>query len=327
MKYFYFLLILGFVSCQNQPKIHNIQGFAQGSTYSITYISNQPIEGIQKQVDSIFEQIDASMSTYKENSLISKINQGQNVPVDFHFKNVLLMSQKIYAQSQGYFDPTIGTLIDAWGFGKNEHHQKPSPTKVDSLLLQVGMDKIFLSEDDFIQKKSKNIQLNFNAIAQGYTCDVIADFFKTKDIHHFIVEVGGEMVISGKNITQQKPWKIGIDNPLQQPDTPREIIETIEVENVGIATSGNYRKVWQDAQGNKFVHTINPQTGYPEATDILSATVLAPTAMQADAYATTIMAMGKQKAEIFLQQYPELKVLLLYSDNQQNVAKKWINTP
>lgn len=327
MRYICFFLIFGLISCQNQFQIYTIHGVAQGSTYAITYVNNHSVEGMQRQIDSILLQIDMSMSIYREESLISQINKGKNIPIDVHFKNVLLVSEQIYHQTQGYFDPTIGVLIDAWGFGKTEHRKAPSLSRIDSLLRQVGMDKISLSQNGIVQKKNQNLQLNFNAIAQGYTCDVIADFFKSKGIYNFIVEVGGEMVVSGKNLVKNKSWKIGIDSPLQKPQEPRQIIETIEIEHGGIATSGNYRKIWQDSLGRKYVHTINPKTGYPQQTDILSATVIAPSAIQADAYATAIMAMGMKKAEVFLNQHPELKVLLLYDDPQQNIAKKWINSP
>ena len=270
-------------------------------------------------IDSILQVIDLSMSTYIDNSLISKINRGENLPIDPHFEKVFSASFDIYLQSKGAFDPSIGQLINAWGFGKKENHTPPTQKQIDSLLALTGMDKVHYIDTPrgaFIRKDNPNIQLNFNAIAQGYTSDVIAEYFLSKQISNFIVEVGGELVIHGRNTLKNKPWRIGIDNPLQKPDEDREIVATVELTDCGLATSGNYRKLWTDSiSGQKYVHTINPKTGRPQPSNLLSATVIAPSAMLADGYATTLMALGGiEKAKDFLVQHKELKAVLLYSD-------------
>lgn len=320
MKYLYTLCIAVLVTaCGMTPKenIYYIKGEAQGTTYSITYIAKAPVE--KAAIDSILQIIDLSMSTYIDNSLISKINKGENLPIDPHFEKVLSASMDIYKQSNGSFDPSIGQLINAWGFGKKENHIPPTQKQIDSLLALTGMDKVHYIDTPrgaFIRKDNPNIQLNFNAIAQGYTSDVIADYFRSKQISNFIVEVGGELAIYGKNILKNKPWRIGIDNPLQKPDEDREIVATVELTDCGLATSGNYRKLWTDSlTGQKYVHTINPKTGRPQPSNLLSATVIAPSAMLADGYATTLMALGGiEKAKDFLAQHKELKAVLLYSD-------------
>ncbi|WP_311328123.1 FAD:protein FMN transferase [Capnocytophaga gingivalis] len=320
MKYLYTLCIAVLVTaCGTTPKenIYYIKGEAQGTTYSITYIAKAPVE--KAAIDSILQVIDLSMSTYIDNSLISKINKGENLPIDPHFEKVLSASMDIYKQSNGSFDPSIGQLINAWGFGKKENHTPPTQKQIDSLLTLTGMDKVHIvttGEGVFVKKDNPNIQLNFNAIAQGYTSDVIADYFLSKQISNFIVEVGGELAIYGKNILKDKPWRIGIDNPLQKPEEDREIIATVELTDCGLATSGNYRKLWMDSiSGQKYVHTINPKTGRPQPSNLLSATVIAPSAMLADGYATTLMALGGiEKAKDFLAQHKELKAVLLYSD-------------
>lgn len=320
MKYLYTLCIAVLVTaCGTTPKenIYYIKGEAQGTTYSITYIAKAPVE--KAAIDSILQVIDLSMSTYIDNSLISKINKGENLPIDPHFEKVLSASMDIYKQSNGSFDPSIGQLINAWGFGKKENHTPPTQKQIDSLLTLTGMDKVHIvttGEGVFVKKDNPNIQLNFNAIAQGYTSDVIADYFLSKQISNFIVEVGGELAIYGKNILKDKPWRIGIDNPLQKPEEDREIIATVELTDCGLATSGNYRKLWTDSlTGQKYVHTINPKTGRPQPSNLLSATVIAPSAMLADGYATTLMALGGiEKAKDFLAQHKELKAVLLYSD-------------
>ena len=320
MKYLYILCAaVVAVACQQMSKenVYYIRGEAQGTTYGITYIAQKPIE--KTAVDSILKVIDLSMSTYIDNSLIIKINKGEHLPIDPHFEKVLSASMDIYSESEGIFDPSIGQLINAWGFGKKENHTPPTQKQIDSLLALTGMDKVHVAttpKGTFVEKDNPNIQLNFNAIAQGYTSDVIADYFLSKQITNFIVEVGGEIVIHGRNTLKGKSWTIGIDNPLQKPDEDREIVATVELTDCGLATSGNYRKLWTDSlTGQKYVHTINPKTGRPQPSNLLSATVIAPSAMLADGYATTLMALGGiEKAKDFLAQHKELKAVLLYSD-------------
>ena len=320
MKYLYILCAaVVAVACQQMSKenVYYIRGEAQGTTYGITYIAHKPIE--KTAVDSILKVIDLSMSTYIDNSLITNINKGEHLPIDSHFEKVLSASMDIYSESEGIFDPSIGQLINAWGFGKKENHTPPTQKQIDSLLALTGMDKVHVAttpKGTFVEKDNPNIQLNFNAIAQGYTSDVIADYFLSKHITNFIVEVGGEIVIHGRNTLKGKSWTIGIDNPLQKPDEDREIVATVELTDCGLATSGNYRKLWTDSlTGQKYVHTINPKTGRPQPSNLLSATVIAPSAMLADGYATTLMALGGiEKAKDFLAQHKELKAVLLYSD-------------
>ena len=320
MKYLYILCAaVVAVACQQMSKenVYYIRGEAQGTTYGITYIAQKPIE--KTAVDSILKVIDLSMSTYIDNSLITKINKGEHLPIDPHFEKVLSASMDIYSESEGVFDPSIGQLINAWGFGKKENHIPPTQKQIDSLLALTGMDKVHVvttPKGTFVEKDNPNIQLNFNAIAQGYTSDVIADYFLSKQITNFIVEVGCEIVIHGRNTLKGKSWTIGIDNPLQKPDEDREIVATVELTDCGLATSGNYRKLWTDSlTGQKYVHTINPKTGRPQPSNLLSATVIAPSAMLADGYATTLMALGGiEKAKDFLAQHKELKAVLLYSD-------------
>lgn len=330
MKYYFYLIVSFFIiiSCQsNKETIYIIHGEAQGSTYAITYIDTKETI-VKREIDSILEVIDLSMSTYRDDSIISKINANDSIIADNHFRKVLETSQNIYKESNGYFDPSIGILIDAWGFGRKEKHQVPTQQVIDSLLLYIGMDKVYIDDNNFVHKKTPYLHLNFNAIAQGYTCDVIANYFKQKGIINFIVEVGGEMVISGRNTIKNKKWTIGIDNPLQETNNKREIIETIELENVALATSGNYRKVWTDSiSGKKYVHTLNPKTGYPEQSNLLSVTVIAPTAIQSDGYATTFMALGLEKSKELLNSKPELKVLFMYqnSSNKDKIITERYN--
>lgn len=310
-QFYYFFLLIFLFSCQKK-EIHSIKGLAQGTTYSILYINDE--KTIQKaQIDSILEVIDLSMSNYRENSLINKVNQGELIPIDPHFEQVFVTSKRIWKESGGLFDPSIGKIINLWGFGEKKIKNTPTQAQIDSVRMMIGMDKFFIDKSKIIHRKNEFISLNFNAIAQGYTCDVIANYLKTNKIEHFLVEVGGEMLLSGKNLVKNKAWSVGIDNPLQSPENERELIETLSLSNCGLATSGNYRKVWTDSiTGKKYVHTINPKTGYPQQSNLLSATVIAPTAMEADAYATTLMTMNLEEIKDFLKDKKYLKVLLLF---------------
>ncbi len=319
-KIFFFAFLLSVIACNEVPteKIRTIQGEAQGSTYGIKYISNND-ENLKPAVDSILEVIDLSMSTYRSESIISRINQGEKLKVDAHFEKVFLASQKIWKQSDGLFDPTVGVLVNAWGFGKDKKHKSLTESQIDSLKEFVGFEKVHLTDEKQIQKQNEAIFFDFNAIAQGYTVDVIADFFKSRGIENFIVEVGGEIFLSGKNILENKKWTVGIENPSQATEK-RELIATVQFENQGLATSGNYRKIWTDSiTGEKFVHSINPITGKATQSNVLSATVITDSAMYADGYATMFMVMGLEKSKSFLAQHPNMNVMLVFNNSENQV--------
>ena len=282
MKYLVFILTMLMVACQPSvnEKIYLIEGEAQGSTYHIKYIAERD-ENLKPAIDSILEVIDLSMSTYRPDSAISKINQGDTtVVVDEHFRKVFEASQQIWQESEGLFDPTVGVLVNAWGFGKQKISEADLPTdkKIDSLRKYVGFDKVALTEKNLIKKRYTKILFDFNAIAQGYTSDVVANYLSARGIKNYIVEIAGEMYLKGKNTVEDKSWTIGVENPLKPLDD-RDLVATIQFTNQGLATSGNYRKVWTDSNGHKYVHSINPLTGRATQSDVLSATVVAPSTM------------------------------------------------
>lgn len=323
MKYLVFILTMVMVACQPSvnEKVYLIEGEAQGSTYHIKYIAERD-ENLKPAIDSILEVIDLSMSTYRPDSAISKINQGDTtVVVDEHFRKVFEASQQIWQESEGLFDPTVGVLVNAWGFGKQKISEADLPTdkKIDSLRKYVGFDKVALTEKNLIKKRYTEILFDFNAIAQGYTSDVVANYLSARGIKNYIVEIAGEMYLKGKNTVEDKSWTIGVENPLKPLDD-RDLVATIQFTNQGLATSGNYRKVWTDSNGRKYVHSINPITGRATQSDVLSATVVAPSTMLADGYATMFMVMGLAKSKAFLEKYPDLAVLLVYSDDKHQEA-------
>ena len=323
MKYLVFILTMVMVACQPSvnEKVYLIEGEAQGSTYHIKYIAERD-EKLKPAIDSILEVIDLSMSTYRPDSAISKINQGDTtVVVDEHFRKVFEASQQIWQESEGLFDPTVGVLVNAWGFGKQKISEADLPTdkKIDSLRKYVGFDKVALTEKNLIKKRYTEILFDFNAIAQGYTSDVVANYLSARGIKNYIVEIAGEMYLKGKNTVEDKSWTIGVENPLKPLDD-RDLVATIQFTNQGLATSGNYRKVWTDSNGRKYVHSINPLTGRATQSDVLSATVVAPSTMLADGYATMFMVMGLAKSKAFLEKHPDLAVLLVYSDDKHQEA-------
>ena len=309
------LLFLLTLSCQSDElQFYVIQGEAQGSTYAIKYCSTEELV-TKENIDSLLLAFDLSLSTYRPDSKISKINAGDStIVVDDLFMETFSTSQQIYTETNGLFDPTIGVLVNAYGFGPSKKKIDLNAKKIDSLLEFVGFDKVKLNEDKTITKKHPETYFDFNAIAQGYSVDVVVNFLKSKGIQDGIVEIGGEILAFGSNKIEQKNWIIGIDDPTQSPEE-RTIIAKIKLENLGMATSGNYRKVKTDSlTGQKFVHIINPKTGVSEKSNILSATVLAPTCIEADGYATAFMIMDLETSKALLKTKKELAVLIIYTD-------------
>ncbi|CAM3801188.1 FAD:protein FMN transferase [Flavobacterium cucumis] len=323
LKRFCSLLVVSIllVSCEKTTDFYTIQGEAQGSTYSIKYIATE--QRVTKiQIDSLLTAFDLSLSTYRPDSKISKINAGDStVVVDEFFAETFQLSNQIYKETNGLFDPTIGVLVNSYGFGPNKKQENLSQKQVDSLLQFVGFDKIKLNENKTISKKHKQTFIDFNAIAQGYSVDVVVNYLKSKGIENAIVEIGGELFALGKNTIDNKNWVVGIDDPLQKPEE-RTLIAKVNLENLGMATSGNYRKVLIDEKtGKKFVHIINPKTGLAQKNTVLSATVLSKSSGLSDGYATAFMLMSLEENKIFLQKHPELYVMLLYADESNKMQQ------
>jgi thiamine biosynthesis lipoprotein len=324
-KNFYSLLVLLVltVSCQKKEnQFFVIQGEAQGSTYSIKYIANEELL-TKNQIDSLLLAFDMSLSTYRPDSNVSKLNAGDStIIVDNMFVETFNASNQIYKETDGLFDPTIGVLVNAYGFGPNHQRKDLNQFQIDSLLQFVGFDKVKINKNKTVSKLHKETYFDFNAIAQGYSVDVVTDYLKSKGIENAIVEIGGELFALGKNTIDAKNWVVGIDDPLQS-ENERELIATVKLENLGMATSGNYRKVITDSiTGEKFVHTINPKTGKPQKSNVLSATVLTSTCKMADGYATAFMVMDLEQSKIFIKQHPNLYVMIMYSD-ENNVMQRF----
>ena len=313
------LLLVVVVSCiligcsNDEPKKKKIvvEGYAQGTTYNVTYISKDGVD-YQRAIDSTLIEIDNSLSTYQKKSLISKFNQSDSLgEIDQLFIDVFTISKRVYEESDGAFDPTVAKVVNAWGFGFENLYTTDSLV-IDSLLDFVDFTKVEMNKEG-VYKKRKGMMLDFNAVAQGYSVDVLCNVLELRGIENYLVEVGGELKAKGLNLNDTL-WRIGIDRPL--PDLrEREIEAIVNLENKALATSGNYRKFYEK-DGVKYSHTINPKTGYPVVHNLLSTTVIADDCGSADAYATTFMVMGLEKSKAFLEANKSLDALLIYSDKE-----------
>ncbi|MGK0254166.1 MAG: thiamine biosynthesis lipoprotein [Mariniflexile sp.] len=298
-------------SCDKEQKNTKLSGPVFGTSYSVIYNSDINYE---PQFDSLFYVINKSMSTYQVNSDISKLNRNESRVVDTHFIKVFRASEKIYKNTEGAFDPTIGAIVNAWDFGPEEKIANLDSLKIDSLMLSVGLNKVKLIGNKII--KPEGAFIDFNAIGKGYGVDVIGEFLESKNVENYLVEIGGEIRVRGKNVEKQAPWKVGVEMP--HFDGEQSILNAIEVTNEAMATSGTYRKFKLDKDGNRYAHIIDTKTGYPSKTNVLSISVIAENCMTADGYATAFKTMGIEKVKSFLKTHPELKVFFVFeNDNNE----------
>lgn len=291
------------------PQVY-IEGEAQGTTYHIKYIDNGQIN-FKKEIDSILIAIDNSVSTYLSTSLISQLNnEVDTVLVDSIFKAVFLKSIEISEATNNALDVTLAPVINAYGWGfKNK--STISPNLIDSLLEYVGVSNFELKGDTLI-KVLPNAMLDFNAIAQGYSVDLLANFLDKNLVRNYMIELGGEVVTKGKN-GDGEWWRLGIDKPIENSES-RILSAILSLENQALATSGNYRKFYEE-DGVKYSHTINPKTGYPVTHSLLSASVVAKTCIEADGYATAFMVLGVEESKRILAMHSELDAFLIYADS------------
>lgn len=306
--------ILGCGGSGNQKQEIKVEGYAQGTTYHVSYISFDGIN-YQRSIDSLLIEIDNSLSTYQERSIISRFNQSDSTQkVDKMFLDVFNDAKTVFEQTEGAFEPTIAPVVNAWGFGFKNLENTDS-TFIDSLMQYVDFNNVSI-KDSLAIKSNPNIMLDFNAIAQGYSVDVLADFLELRGIENYMVEVGGELRVKGVNLNDTL-WRIGIDKPIENNDS-RELQAIISLDGKALATSGNYRKFYEK-DGVKYSHTINPKTGYPVQHTMLSATVITNTCSLADAYATSFMVMGLEKSKQFLEKHPEIEVMFIYMNEKNEI--------
>lgn len=315
MKIKYFILILLFASTLFfGQKIIRIEGEAQGTTYHISYFDKQN-RNLKPEIEKLLQNFDLSVSTYKPNSIISRINRNEKgVIVDQYFTDCFKKAKEVWKNTNGAFDPTVYSLVNAYGFGPGKK-MKIEQKKIDSILQFTGFEKINLVGNKII-KKDPRVGLDFNAFAQGYSVDVVSKFLSSKGITSYLVEIGGEVYAKGKK-PDQKNWTVGIEKPIDNKEGTNPLKAVANLKNLAIATSGNYRRFTVE-NGVKYVHHIDPKTGYPTKNNLLSASIFSKECITSDANATGVLVLGLEKAKIFLQNHPELQAYLIYSDEKGN---------
>ncbi len=311
------LLAIAGACSENKPKANIFTGEAFGTTYNIQYFTIAEFNA-KSGIDSVINLVNHSVSTYLPDSDISRINKGDtSVVVDDIFKNVYTLSESVFKESEGYFDPTIGVLRNAYGFGDVEAMQEISETVLDSLRNYVGFDKVRLTSEGKIWKEHPEIYFDFNAVAKGYGIDRIGQYLESRGVSNYLIELGGEILASGRNLAKDKAWAVGVES-ITSEINDRSYAEVVTLSDRGLASSGNYRKFRIDSiSGKKYVHTINPLTGLAQQSDVTSATVIASDCATADAYATAFMAMGLERAKNLLSNTEGIDAYLTYMDSSE----------
>lgn len=308
------------VKCGSKADLKEVKinGMAQGTYYAITYFDDKE-RNLQPEIDSFFKAFDRSASVYLASSIISKVNNNDpEVVLDETFITIFNAAQKVSEKTNGAFDITTLPLTNAWGFGFTDP-MKLDSTIVDSLLQFVNYRNVSISNDR-VYKSNPSIKVDFNAIAQGYSADLIGKILEGKGIENYLIDVGGEVIAKGRKADNTN-WKVGIEKPAQEGDETRSIDIIINLENKALATSGNYRRFFVK-DGIKYSHTIDPFTGFPVNHTLLSVSVLASDCMTADAYATAFMVMGVEKGKTFLANNPGLDAHFIYT-NQEGKYETW----
>ena len=304
-------ILFGFIallaSCNQQPKKTMLQGEAQGSYYAITYYDEQE-RNFQHEIDSIFHAMDVSVNLWVDTSVISKVNRNEDVTLDSIFVDNFRIAQEAAALSGGYFDPTISPIVAAWGFSY-KHGDSITPQLIDSLKQLVDYRKVRI-ENGMVVKENPAMTLDFNAIAQGYTSDLIASFLDSRGIKSYLVDTGGEIMARGTKPNGQ-PWIVGIEKPADNWDSEQVVHTRIALRDKGLVTSGSTRK-YVERDGKRYSHCIDPNTGYPVEHQVLSVTVMANNSVWADALASICMVMGMEKSLPLIENMGDVEAYYIY---------------
>jgi thiamine biosynthesis lipoprotein len=317
----FLLLLCFFVRCTG-PRLSDpvqFRGQAQGTYYAVTYYDSEQ-RNFQRAVDSLLREFDLTGSMWVENSIISRINRNEaEVDPDAIFIELFNRSKQVHEKSGGAFDPTVGPLVNVWGFGFKDR-MKVDQHIVDSLLPLVGFDLVSL-ENNRIIKADPRVQFDFNAIAQGYAVDLIGLFLEDQGIGNYLVDIGGEVLAIGEK-PDNTPWKVGIEKPADNAAYGEGLKAIVRLENKALATSGNYRKFYEE-EGVRYSHTIDPKTGYPVQHSILSVSVLANDCATADAWATAFMVLGLDYSIEILGRDKDLDAYFIYSGSVSGELKTY----
>lgn len=290
------------------------EGAVFGTIYHATYQANK---NLKAELEAALDSVNNSLSMFNPNSTLSKVNANSDMTSDSLLNVVFTLAQKVSQATDGAFDVTVAPLVNAWGFGY-KNGALPDSLQVDSLKSLVGWQRIHIANNK-VKKDDDRMVMDFSAIAKGFGCDVVANMFRRHGVKNFMIEIGGEVVVEGVN-HKGKAWRVGVNKPVEEDSTGinNELEDVLELTNQAMATSGNYRNFYTTEDGKRIAHTIDPHTGYPVQHSILSATVLAPSCAEADAFATSFMVMGLEKAKEVLKVQKQLKVFLIYAEGKEN---------
>lgn len=318
------LALLSNCNSDNRKKSDYIYNKGQifGTYYSVTYCHPDGVD-LHEKIKEKMNVFDNSLSTFNKSSVITGINNNDDVKIDAFFEKMFLTARKISENTNGAFDITVAPLVNAWGFGFGNRERDRIPN-VDSLMQITGYEKIRLENNKLI-KEDPRIMLDASAIAKGFASDVIADFLSENGCTDYMVEIGGEIACKGIN-PKEKKWRIGIDVPTDDIAAQnREIQAILAISDLALATSGNYRQFYY-LDGKKFSHTIDPRTGYPVQHNLLSVTVIAPSCVEADAYATAFMVLGVDSALQICESIQGMDCYLIYEDENGNNQTVYTST-
>lgn len=314
------ILVVLTSSCHSKSEYTSKVGMIWNTTYHITYRGSSQLGD---SIVNVLKEVGNSLSVFDSTSTVAKINNNIIDIPDAHFTKVFNKAKEIYENSNGAFDPTLSPIITAWGFGKG-HEATADTARIDSLMEFIGLDKINIVNNRIV-KKDKRVQLNLSAIAKGYGCDAVAAMLRRNGVKDYMVEIGGEITVGGESPREGK-WVIAIDRPIFSDKLVHSTMTTLSFTDAGLATSGNYRN-FHEENGHRFGHTIDPKTGRPARTDVLSVTIIAPTSMEADAYATSCMVLGSAKAKQMIEKL-NLAALMVLADGsiwESDLMKQYLN--
>jgi thiamine biosynthesis lipoprotein len=311
-----FIFLAAFTSCQKPTSYYLTQGEIFHTSYHIKY---QYDRELGKEIQALLDSFDLSLNPFNKNSIIYKVNHNEEIEADDWFITVFNKAREVSEMTGGAYDITCAPLINLWGFGYDKMAEI-NPAVIDSLKQFVGYTKVRL-EGRKVIKDDPRLQLNASSIAKGFACDVIAQLFDSCNIAGYMIEIGGEIHAQGYN-PDGNPWHIEIARPVDDRSSQiTERQEIVQLYNASLATSGNYRNFYI-LNGKKYAHTINPLTGYPAEESILSATVVYPDCMTADAFATAFMVLGLDKASTLGDQIPGMDYMFVYADENGNLHEK-----
>ncbi|MGN1246246.1 MAG: FAD:protein FMN transferase [Muribaculaceae bacterium] len=312
------VLVGAMVMMRNRKEYRGCAGVVWTTEYHITYES---VEALDDSVQAVLARIDASASKYNSNSVISRINDNRDSVADDVVQRLYVKSREVWRASQGAYDPTVSPLANVWGYGLKTG-EKPDSATIDSICSFVGLDRTELV-GNVVKKQDSRTTFDFNSIAKGLACDEVGRMLERNGVENYLVEIGGEIACAGHNAKGEE-WRVSIDAPVENVDSViHESALVIALERGGVATSGNYRN-YNVVDGKKTAHTINPQTGYPELTNLLSATIVAKDCITADAFATACMVMGVERTKALLGANEEIAVMLMYVGADEKIAT-WNN--